>query len=120
MPPRSNNGSSSRQPPAQQQQQQPHNSSDQDIDLRPLEQYNHQHPHDHDFGPGWEYRVPQIPALPNNGFNVPSNAMRPQMGQQQAQLPASNVMPNQNFNLPLAQYIEPNNQQFNNQQNNYQ
>ncbi|KAJ0325081.1 hypothetical protein COL5a_007588 [Colletotrichum fioriniae] len=66
-----------------------------------------------------------IPPLPNNGFNVPfmagtSNAMRPQMVQQQAQLPASNVMPNQNFNPPPAQYIEPNNQQFNNPQNNTQ
>lgn len=128
MPPRSNNGSPSRQPPTQQlqqQQQQQHNSSNQDIDLGPLEQYNSDHPRDHDFGPGWEYRVPQIPPLPNNGFNVPflagtSNAMRPQMVQQQAQLPASNVMPNQNFNPPPAQYIEPNNQQFNNPQNNTQ
>ncbi|KXH38452.1 hypothetical protein CNYM01_09588 [Colletotrichum nymphaeae SA-01] len=107
MPPRPNNGSSSRQPPEQQQQQ----------------------PHGHDFGPGWDYPIPRIPALPNNGFNVPaqagpSNAMRPQMGQQQAQLPASNVMPNvmpnQNFDPPPAQFIDPNNQQFNNQQNDNQ
>ncbi|KAK7444167.1 hypothetical protein CaCOL14_008468 [Colletotrichum acutatum] len=103
MPPRSNNGSSSRQPPEQQQQQ----------------------PHDRDFGPGWDYTVPRIPALPNNGFNVPaqagpSNAVPPQMGQQQAQLPVSNMMPNQNFNPPPAQAMDPNNHQNNSQQNNNQ
>ncbi|KAL2872959.1 hypothetical protein SGCOL_011906 [Colletotrichum sp. CLE4] len=123
MPPRSNDGSSSRQPPAQQQGQQPHTFSNLDIDLSSLEQHNRERPHDHEFGPKREYIVPQVPALPNNGFNVPaqaepSNVMHPQTGQSQAQFPTYNSMPGQNLGPPLspAQYMEPSNQQLNNQQ----